>query len=236
LYVKAGAIIPMLGKVKNLRRNDEPVTLAVFPEWRGAKSTSTFDLYEDNGNDKDYAGHYAVTPVTSECAGNELMVTIGGRKGNYRDMPANRSFCLKVVGSGIPQKITVNGETVSYRYDGTELSLLVDVAVVDCSVEKVVKITYPEDVPELNDGLSGKIRRMQKSISQLKYRKAGIVLSEELGTMESMNREISYYPERFNESIQAFRQHYGNLPEILKKQDISDEIQHWFLQSVNYEH
>src|SRR3712207_2197487 len=49
LYIKAGSIIPEYEGAQNLRSNDTPLTLAVYPGDEGR-----FTLYEDNGNDKQY--------------------------------------------------------------------------------------------------------------------------------------------------------------------------------------
>ena len=55
VYVKAGSVLPEYGKVENLSSTSEPITVAVYP----GKGDSSFTLYEDNGNDKDYAHEYA---------------------------------------------------------------------------------------------------------------------------------------------------------------------------------
>ena len=84
IFVKAGAVLPFYtDKVQNLQGNDEDVVVAVFP---GAEGGS-FSMYEDNGDDQKYATEYATTALTSRVEGNELTVTIGARKGSYKDMP-----------------------------------------------------------------------------------------------------------------------------------------------------
>ncbi len=74
-----------------------------------------FDLYEDNGNDK---VRQEVCPYIfcSKHVGNRLEVTIGKSEGGYPGMPAERAFKVKVVGSAIPQSVTVNGKTVKIMY------------------------------------------------------------------------------------------------------------------------
>ena len=67
IYVKAGAILPLyLENVMNLNNNDEEIAVTVFP---GGSGTMAFNLYEDNGNDKNYASEYAVTKLTSARSG-----------------------------------------------------------------------------------------------------------------------------------------------------------------------
>jgi len=229
IYVKAGAVLPFYEKVKNLRKNDETVVVTVFPGGEGA-----FSFYEDAGNDKEYALNYATTPLASKREGRELTVTIGARKGSYPGMPAKRNYKVNVQGSAIPVEVTVNGEKADFSYDGTELALSVAVPVTDCDSEKIIKVVYPESVPELNDGLLGQFKRLNRSFLDMRYRDAGIDYIEELGTMESTGRAVTYYHEQFDQRIEAFRDNYAKLPELLKKQRMHEHNIRWFLQSVNW--
>ena len=229
IYIKAGSILPFCDRVKSLADDDLSYVVTVFPGGDGA-----FELYEDNGNDKEYDRKYARTSLQSKWVGNRLEVTIGSRKGEYPGVPAGRGFRVKAVSSAIPQSVTVNGKTADYIYDGNSLSLLVDIPVTDAKCEKQVVITYPEQTADLN-GLAGKFRRLQKSIVALKYKDADIVLNEELGTMESTGRSIEYTPERMNRLVTDFIRNYGKLPEILKQHKLSEENVRWFLESVHWE-
>ena len=152
VYIKAGSIIPQYGDVKNLRNNDEAVTVTVY---LGNVDTK-FDMYEDNGNDKQYATAYATTLLSStHSADGSLCVKIGARKGEYSGMPSRRQFRLKLVASAVPEKVTVDGKQTDFEYDGNKLSLLVNIPETDCSKEKVVEISYAKDAPVLTDGLIG---------------------------------------------------------------------------------
>lgn len=229
IYIKAGSVLPFCGRVKSLAGDDHSYVVTVFPGGDGI-----FDLYEDNGNDKEYDRKYARTSLQSKHVGNRLEVTIGSRKGGYPGMPAERAFKVKVVGSAIPQSVTVNGKTVNYVYDGNSLSLLIDIPIADAKCEKQVLITYPEQTADLN-GLPGKFRRLQKGIVALKYRDADIVLNEELGTMESTGRSIEYTPEQMDRLVADFIRNYDKLPEILKQHKLSEENVQWFLKAVHWE-
>lgn len=228
IYVKAGSILPFYDKnVRNLQSNDEPVTVTVFPGKSGA-----FSMYEDNGNDKDYFTHYATTALTSEKAGNVLTVKIGARKGDYPGMPASRAFKVRVLASVVPEQVTVNGKQAAFSYDGNELALTVEVPETNCSVEKNIEITYPKDALDVSDGLYAQLRHVELAVRDLKMRDAGIVLTEDLGTMESTGRSITYYPSEFKQRIETFRKNYANLPEVLKGQKLSEANADWFLNAV----
>lgn len=224
VYVKAGAVIPEYGEVKNLRRNDNCITVNVFPGQRGE-----FCMYEDNGNDKDYENNYATTILSSERSGNSLTVKIGARKGSYKDMPAQRSFKVKVVASAVPERVTVNGTEAEYEYDGQNLALIIDVPQTDCAVAKTVTVTYPKDAVDVADGLLAQMKHVRSGIVALKYNNAGIVLNEELGTMGSLGEALQYFPARFNELVSAFKANYANLPAILKANKVDDAAAAKFL-------
>ncbi len=163
VYIKAGSILPLYDRVENLSRNDEEIVLTVFPGQKGS-----FRMYEDNGNDKHYARKYAYTLLSVEQSGPDLTVTIGAREGHYRDMPAERSFKIKILSSVVPEQFTVNGQTVAYEYLGEELALVIPLPEKPCAKEKVVQIRYPASRTEVNDGLIGQFRRLSKAISALK--------------------------------------------------------------------
>lgn len=78
----------------------------------------------------------AITPLSSNRDGNTLTVKIGARKGNYKDMPAQRQFTVQVVASAVPTSVTVNGQKADFTYDGNNLTVCIPVSQTDCSVEK----------------------------------------------------------------------------------------------------
>ena len=225
VYIKAGSVLPFYGEeVNNLNSNDEDIYVTVFPGGEGC-----FEMYEDAGNDKDYAEAYATTHISSRWNGNIQTVTIAPRKGSYEGMPAEREFKVKVLASEAPANVTVNGENVPYEYLGEDLAFVIDVPVADCSVEKTVVITYTDDRPALSDGLIGLSRRMARSIEALKFR-TGADPIDELAMMGTINEAIMYSPEKAAELAEAFMENYKNLQEILKKQPrINESDIEWFL-------
>ena len=229
IYIKAGAILPMyLDNVMNLNGNDEEVAVTFFP---GGGDTAEFKLYEDNGNDKNYASEYAVTKLSSVRNGNEQTLVIGKREGAYKDMPLARPFKVKVLSSLIPQSVTVNGHPAKYHYSGEDFALLIDVPAQTCDQEKVVKIVYPSEKVDLN-GLLGASRRIAKSMEQLKYRNSYIVFKEEFGKMGSLSEAVTYAPSEMPALIADFWKSYNELPAVLERQGMKSDFATWFLQSV----
>ena len=229
VYVKAGSIIPMYGDtLKNLRGNDNPVIVNVYPA--SGDGTSHSEYYEDAGNDKQYATQFAVTPLSAERQGNKLTVKVGARKGSYEGMPANRKYQVKVVASVLPEKVLVNGQSADFHYDGMTLSLLVDVSNTDCATEKTVEITYPTNSQCVANGEIGQMRRVRDNVYQLKVRNAGIVLTDDLANMESAGRAITYNPALFEEKLNFFRDRYAHLEDVLKAQKLNSDDYKFFIE------
>ena len=229
IYVKAGAILPLyLENVMNLNNNDEEIAVTVFP---GGSGTTAFNLYEDNGNDKNYASEYAVTKLTSARSGNEQTIVIGKREGGYKEMPLARPFTVKVLSSLLPQSVTVNGVPAEYRYSAEDFALLVDLPELPCNQEKVIKIIYPSGKVDMN-GLLGASKRIARSMEQLKYRNSYIVFKEEFGKMGSLNEAVMYAPSEMPALIADFWKSYHELPSVLERQGLKSEQATWFLQSV----
>lgn len=228
VYVKAGSIIPMYGDtLKNLRGNDNPVIVNVYPA--SGDATSKADYYEDAGNDKQYASQYAVTPLSAERSGNKLTVKVGARKGSYAGMPANRKYQVKVVASVLPEKVLVNGQDAPFHYDGMSLSLLVDLNNTDCATAKTVEIIYPSNSQCVANGEIGQMRRVRDNVYQLKVRNAGIVLTDDLANMESAGRAITYNPSLFEQKLNFFRDRYAHLEDVLKAQKLSEADYKFFI-------
>lgn len=238
IYVRAGAILPTYDStVKNLNANDERIVVTVFPGGEGG----SFDLYEDNGDDKNYATQYALTPLRSERDGNTLTVTIGAREGSYEGMPAERRFTVKVLASTAPVAVTVDGVAADWTYDGSDFALVVDIPQRDCSAEKVVRIEYDGREVDFN-GIPATARRIGRTMEAFKYIAAGKPwdiawyhgYGEEVGPMGVLSEAVEYAPERVAELVGAFRKAYDNLPELLRRQDFSEEECETFLKLIHY--
>lgn len=238
IYVKAGAILPTYDdSVKNLNANDERIVLTLFP---GGDGSCTF--YEDNGDDKHYAGEFATTPVGSRREGDVLTVTIGRRTGSYRGMPAARRFAVKVLASAAPASVTVDGEKADWRYEGEEFALVVDIPETDCGKEKVARIDYGGAEADF-DGVLAAARRVARTMEAFKYRVAmkpweeswRYTYTDEFGPMGVLFEAVEYAPERIPELVGGFRKAYADLPGVLDRQGLSDEEKTWFLSRIAYD-
>ena len=212
---------------KNLKSNDEPIVVTVYPGGNGE-----FSMYEDNGNDKAYATAFARTRMTQEVEGNKLTVKIGRREGSYEGMPEARKYSVKIVARAVPEQVVVNGKPAAFDYDGNTLTATIAIADSDPNIEKTVEVTYAPDAIDVADGLMGQMRRIGQNNYRLKRQKAGIVFGEELGTMESTGRAISYYPDRMNELVAAFRANYQRLPQLLDANGVTEKQREIYLRAT----
>ena len=232
VYVKAGAILPTYGRVKNLARNDEEVILTVYPgaaEGQGC-------MYEDQGNDRDYATRFAMTGYKQQTTdnGTRQTITIGARQGSYDQMPARRKMAVKVVGAAIPKGVTLDGKDVPFTYEPDQFAVCIALGECNPKVEHQVTITYPAEAPQLNDGLVAQMRRMARTMTQMKFRDAGINYVEGLGEMGSLSEALRYFPDEAAQRITQFQQNYRRLPALLDAQRMSEADKQWFLQSIIY--
>ena len=218
-------------KVMNLNGKDETIVLNVIP----GKTSSEFTLYENNGDDKNYQKEFATTAIHSEKTGSKLTLTISPRKGSYKEMPAQRSYQVKVLASAIPESVTVDGQKQDFVYLNEEFALLVDIPQKDCNREKVVAIEYP--VSEVNlDGLFGAAKRVAKAMEKLKYRNSYIVFQPDFCKLGSIKEAIRYTPENLDDLSAEFWKSYKNLPALLKDvQKLNEDEVKWFLQLIKYE-
>lgn len=230
IYVKAGSILPFYGDdVNHLNDNDEDIVVTVFPGADGS-----FCMYEDAGNDKNYASEYAVTSLVSTRNGAEHTIVIGQREGSYEGMPADRRFKVKVLSSVAPVKVEVNGLETGYEYLDEGLAFIVDVPVNEAAAEKTVKITYPSADNVLADGLAGLSRRMAKTVEQMKFR-AGLDPIDPLAWMANFNEVVLYDYVNAAAHAEEFMRLYKDLPEILKRQpNMKEADQEWFLQHCGW--
>ena len=107
-YVKAGSIIPLAGKdIPNLQERSDVLGILVVP---GA-GKSSFHLYEDCGDNKDYDSEYAFTFIEKKRTGNKLSIKIDPREGSYRGMTDSRELYVVLEGvTSLPRSIILNGE------------------------------------------------------------------------------------------------------------------------------
>lgn len=214
VYVKAGSIIPYYGKVKNLSGTNQPVIVRVFP----GGNEGDFLLYEDNGEDKNYVSEYATTPLSYQRNGNTLSVTIGERKGSYKDMPARRDYTVALPCQKAPASVKVDGKEVAFTYDGLNLETSIALGSIDCSKGATIEVSFPSADYAVMAGEKGQFHRIQNAVQDFKQHDAGMVYTEDFGFLEATPLRLSYHPEKQDETLAHFHNLYKKLPIVLIEQ------------------
>lgn len=231
VYVRAGAILPYYAaSVRRLEGNDAPIDIVVYP---GA-GTDSFDLYEDAGNDCGYAENYAVTPLSVERADGSVTVKIGARRGSYEGMPARRTYSLRLPASAAPESVTIDGNTASWSYDGSEFAVVVPLGDIDCAVHHEAVLRYSPGAATLpTDGLIGRARRMAKAVNYIKFHGCD-THADELATLGTVSQAATYAPERLDETVATFGRLYSDLPGVLARQGMPQAVRTLFMNRIDY--
>ena len=229
VYIKAGAIIPMYDDtVNNLTDQPDMIHLTIFP---GAEGEAR--LYEDEGNDNNYSENYAFTNYSTTKKGNSMLVNISAREGKYNNNPETRDYLLKMVGSAVPVKVLANGKEVDFNYVGEELTLEIPLGELACDAAHQIEIVYPENTPEINDGLVGQFKRLTKATTELKARNPVVLIPAEIGQLEQRSIMLEYYPQNFNELIRNFKDGYKNLPHYIDAMPYMDaDMKSWYKSEI----
>ena len=90
VFAKAGAIIPLAKHDDNSIENPAKMDILIF-----GKSQNSFNLYEDDGESRQYEqGAYAITTFAVDAKGNDLTFNILPVAGDVSVLPTQREYCL----------------------------------------------------------------------------------------------------------------------------------------------
>jgi hypothetical protein len=253
VYVKAGAIIPMYPKVKNLKSQIDELIVSVFPG--GNFETK---VYEDNGDDKYYKDQFAFTKIKSEVetdgASTTLSMTIGKREGSYKDMLSERSYNIKLHGSLPPASVEVNGKDYKFsldklpgiwnydfsldnmpgiwNYDADKLCVSIRIPRTSCSKEITIVVKYKPDDMKYKNVLNGMISKMKKvDIAGQFIRKQEIDDNtlETLRKTEQTSTRIYYKPSSIIDELKGFEINCRKLIDDISKSSFNKEVKDVFL-------
>jgi alpha-glucosidase (family GH31 glycosyl hydrolase) len=119
VFVRDGSIIPE--QEPSDYSDAKPLDALILNIYGTGKGS--FDLYEDDGRSLGYAkGEYALTAMTyaANTDGSHTL-TIAPARGTYQGQPPIRSYVVRLLGTGKPQKISADGKPITqWSWNGQE--------------------------------------------------------------------------------------------------------------------
>jgi alpha-glucosidase (family GH31 glycosyl hydrolase) len=218
VYVKSGAIIPMLRNAQNLQQKSDTIVLTIFPGKSG-KTT----VYEDDGKTNKYVdGAYATTAISQQSAGKTVKLHIEPRKGTYEGISDKRSFIVDLPNTLPIASATVNGQKAVTSYLATTLtsSVQLNLSAASEAMDVVLEFEIPLDsMYALTDGLRAKFSRLSTQLPIVK----GMYNTYEAGNLPNMmpyaeqtpNR-IQYAPESALKELKAFPANYSQAVQLIE--------------------
>jgi len=230
IYVKAGAIIPMYDKMKNLQNISHDLILKVFP---GGNCETK--LYEDAGDDNNYQkAAYTFTSIqTDKKADGSLTVSVLPRVGSFPAMIEQRNIELQLYGSVMPTSVFMNGVKLNYNADkvnnswyfsGDDLTVHILAAKTDCSNKTTFTINYPAEPVDVN-GMIGKMNRLKKAVVLFKNNWFdGAPIPEIISSTNQTGIQIEYYPLHFSAYVQDFQKNYKLMADKMSNTFVNKSI------------
>ena len=140
-FIKEGAMLPLNpATVKNVTEQPESLIINAV-----AGKNGTGKLYEDTGDNPDYATKFATTKFTHAVDGKTETYTIAAREGNADGLVDRRAWKLNVLNADKPKAVTLNGKTLKasdWEYIADSKSIAVNIPETDCSTTTTVKVKY----------------------------------------------------------------------------------------------
>ncbi len=140
-FFRAGAVIPFNAPtVKNVTAPMTSLLLNVV-----AGSDGNGSLYEDRGDNSDYATVYSTTRFNHTVTGYTETYVIEPREGTVTGLPENRRWTLNIHNATQPRKVTINGTPVdasAWRYDAATRMLAVYVPETPCTARTEISVVY----------------------------------------------------------------------------------------------
>lgn len=134
VYVKTGSILPRFAGRDNQSVDEDQIFLHVIP----SNGCAEGQMYEDAGNDQQYATQYAYSSFFYETNADACRLTLYARKGQYEGMKTERSYSVRFDAVGDVSQVLVDGNPVEFAL--ADHTLRVSTGKLDLSVDHVIEI------------------------------------------------------------------------------------------------
>lgn len=143
-FYRQGSIVPLCpSSVKNVTA---PLTSLILNIVAGNNGSGL--LYEDKGDNNDYATAFATTIFRQKADGNTSSYIIEPRNGDSAGLVDSRSWQLNIHNATIPEKILINGDEAdngAWSYDRENHNLKIEIPTTGCDQRIEVNVTYSNE-------------------------------------------------------------------------------------------
>lgn len=195
-FFKAGSMIPFNpAGVKNVTSRPATMVIHTVAGTEGAGS-----LYEDQGDNQDYATVYAVTPMTHTVDGDVETYAISPRQGDTQGLLSQRGYTFSIHNARTVESVTVDGTPLpaaQWKYDADDKTLTVNTPEADCARGVTVTVKYQSTASSVADVISRGVkvaydRATDSLVADLGGRRELVSLSVcNIEGMECLRREYS---------------------------------------------
>lgn len=140
-FYRAGSVIPLYPE--GIRSVTEKPLEMVIDVVGGSAGTGV--IYEDRGDNSDYASSYALTNIHHNVEGNREIIVIEARFGDEKGLQTNRSYELKVYNVARPIEVYVDGTEIgaaAYEYIDNVRTLKVKMPQASCKHPRKLELVY----------------------------------------------------------------------------------------------
>ncbi|MDZ4182031.1 MAG: glycoside hydrolase family 31 protein, partial [Candidatus Cloacimonadaceae bacterium] len=176
MFVRAGAIIPLLPEDKAVGEPSDRYILNLYP---GADGETV--LYEDDGStDRYLSGEHARTRITQKYAQRGLKILVYPTKGSFEGMPPRVSYQFNVIGRFPPKQVLIGDTVLPYAadlkeghwsYDGSRLAIRIMLPFISRGKSLECKVIFTAQADARLDhlnGIPGILKRLPEAICVLK--------------------------------------------------------------------
>lgn len=139
-FFKEGSMIPL--NPPTVRTVTAPTTSLILNAVAGADGIGS--LYEDAGDNPDYATAFATTQLTHKVKGNTETYTIEPRKGNATRLVDRRAWTLNIMNASEPTSVKVNGKKSNWEYNVNSKTLTINIPQAPCTSKNEIKVKYTD--------------------------------------------------------------------------------------------
>lgn len=140
-FYRSGAMIPL--NPRSVKRVTDKPSQMVLDVVAGENGDDI--LYEDEGDNSDYATRYATTQLRHRVDGKTETCVIAPRQGNGTNLVERRSWTVNLLNAATPAEVKVNGKIIDqsgWDYNAAERKLSVRLPETNCDTPSEVIVRY----------------------------------------------------------------------------------------------